>query len=94
MQGKFSSNYLTWLEVRTSKCGSLYNNSVPCANQSAFDAIFAFRGEVILDFYYVNPLINAGNTEYLDYKMVDNNYVSITPTLGTHNNVLVEEYTI
>ena len=44
VQGKFSSNYLTWLEIRVSRCGSLYNNSVPCANQSTFDAAFALSG--------------------------------------------------
>ena len=42
----------------------------------------------------MNPLINAGNTEYLDYKIVDNNFVSISPTIGAHNNIYVEEYTI
>ena len=66
IEGKYSLG-INWVEVRVSKCGSLYNNSIPCANQTQVDDLINTWGELLIDFFFIKPIINPGNTEYLDY---------------------------
>ena len=93
IEGKYSLG-INWVEVRVSKCGSLYNNSIPCANQTQVDNLINTWGELFADFFFIKPIINPGNTDYLDYQLDDSTFVSFTKTLGAHVNALINEYTI
>jgi hypothetical protein len=48
--------------------------------------------KLYLDFYFINPLINPSNANYLDYYLEDKNYVSFTTTLGAETNAFISEY--
>jgi hypothetical protein len=51
-------------------------------------------GSVSAVLYYVNPLINPGNTDYLDYYLDDSNFVSFTKLQGSYTMVYLEDYVI
>ena len=63
-------------------------------NQSVIDAMISFRGSLNIGLFFVNPLINPGNKEYLNYYFEDKNTVSFTQTSGAHAIARVQDFTI
>jgi hypothetical protein len=54
----------------------------------------AQMGQFILTQFFINPLLNPGNADYLDYYIEDRNYIAFTSNLGTYSNIHVEEYSV
>ena len=65
--GKLTSNVSKYVEIRVNKCNSSLNSTRTCVNQSQIDNLYSIFGDISVGLFYVNPLINPGNTEYLDY---------------------------
>jgi len=51
-------------------------------------------GEFFISLTFVNPLINPGSTEYMDYYLEDKNFMSFTKTVGGYAIGNVEDYAI
>jgi hypothetical protein len=49
---------------------------------------------VTANFYYVNPVINAGDKDYLNYYLEDSNYFSFNTITGVNANLFFSEYNI
>ena len=44
--------------------------------------------------FHVNPLINPGSTDYLDYFVEDRNFISFTMIQGAYSTAYIQDYTI
>jgi len=51
-------------------------------------------GQFFFSFLYVNPLINPGDSNYLDYFLEDRNYMRFTTQLGMMSSGFVKDYSI
>ena len=48
-----------------------------------------FGGNVAISFYYVKPLINPGNIDYLDYEINDENFIAFDSQYGGTSSVYI-----
>ena len=94
ISGKLSTNQRKVVALRIKTCNSSLNSSRPCANQTLLTSLMSTTGSFIANLYYVNPLINPGNTEYIDYEVNDINYLSFNLLEGTAATGIVEDFTI
>ena len=51
-------------------------------------------GRIYMNLWIINPLINPGNIDYLDYDINDINFLSFSPQSGTIASGFVEDYEI
>ena len=56
--------------------------------------MIAAQGSLSVGFFYVNPLINPGNPDYLDYYFEDKNTISFSNTLGADAIARVQDFSI
>ena len=56
--------------------------------------VFATNRELFAGLIYINPLINPGSTDYLDYYIEDTNFISFGQTVGTQLFCYAEDYSI
>ena len=61
------------------------NSSRPCANESIIDYMLSMMGQFNAGFFYVNPLINPGDSNYLDYYFEDRNFLAFDKKLGAYS---------
>ena len=68
LSGKLSTSDINYINIRINQCNSSLNyTSRPCINQTILNGIAnAFNG-FIANILYINPLINHGNLDYIDY---------------------------
>ena len=57
-------------------------------------AMEAQMGQFLLTQCFINPLLNPGSADYIDYYLEDRNYVAFTSNLGTYSNAHVQDYTV
>ena len=83
------------LSISVSPCNNSFDPTKPCVNESVIDAsILANGGQLYAHLAFVNPLINPGNTNYLDYYINDLNFILFSKQNGAFSNLYVEEYQI
>jgi hypothetical protein len=95
LEGKFTSTSFRYSRVLISSCtnSALYPNTV-CANQTEVDTFIANNQIVTANLYFINPLINSGSKDYLDYYLEDGNYFTFDKTRGVSANLYFSEYTV
>ena len=49
-------------------------------------------GQLIGHILFVNPLLNPGSVDYLDYYISDQNYLSFSTKNGAFVNAYIEEF--
>ena len=82
--GKLATNHWNYLQIRIKQCDPNLTLSRPCANQSLMDNISAsFRGTFVANLYYINPLINPGSKNYIEYEVNDKNFFTFSLTKGS-----------
>jgi hypothetical protein len=54
----------------------------------------AKTGQFQFSFVYVNPIINPGSQNYLEYFLDDRNYLRFTTKLGARSTGYVQDYSI
>jgi hypothetical protein len=94
LKGKFTSRTQSSLSVHISACNSSLNLSRTCVNESVIDAMIAFQGGILANINLVNPLINPGNADYLEYQIEDKNFVTFSRVIGSYALAFVEDYVI
>ena len=94
LYGKYTSKEMKFLEIVLKKCSNSTNSSRPCASDAMMDNLEAAFGQFTFSFFYINPLINAGNKDYLNYYFEDRNYITFTRQLGAYSNGFIQDYTI
>ena len=94
LQGKYTSEISQAILLNVGKCNNSIDPSRPCVNQSIIDAMQANSGRFVLNFYFVNALINPGTSQYLDYYLNDFNYMQFTQTLGASAYGYITEFDI
>ena len=83
------------MELSIFRCDNTTNSSIPCANDTMLNNLFnSFFGNFIVNLVFINPLINPGNTEYLDYYLDDTHFFTFSQTQGSYSIGLVEDYAI
>lgn len=66
IQGKKTSNIFKYAKITVSKCGSVIP-SATCMNSTAVENFIDTNQGATLNFYYINPLLNAGDPDYINY---------------------------
>ena len=51
-------------------------------------------GGYVANLYFVNPLINPGSVDYLDWEINDLNFISFNEQEGKLSIAYIEDYTI
>lgn len=51
-------------------------------------------GQFLMTQFFINPLLNPGSQDYLDYYLEDRNYLAFTSKMGGYSNVHVQDYTV
>jgi hypothetical protein len=67
---------------------------VPCAPQGEIDQLFANETNFYYTIYFINPLINADQQDFLSYYLEDSNYVMFSATAGEECQLMMEDYHI
>ena len=75
-------------------CSNNSFDSRPCHSQADIDAFMASEGNFFYTIYFLNPLLNPGQEDYLTYYLEDSNYVIFSSTGAEEAQILVEDYTI
>jgi hypothetical protein len=58
------------------------------------DLFFKESGLKYFSVYFINPLINPENQDYLTYYMEDTNYITFSSDYGGEGLLFVEDYSI
>ncbi len=82
-----------YVRILIQKCG-LVSNSSTCANTNEIDSFIENNEGVTANFYYINPVINAGDIEYLNYYLEDSNYFTFNTVTGINANLYFSDYSI
>lgn len=69
-------------------------DSRTCASDTEVDEFIADRGAFLFNYYYLNTIINAQDSVYLDSYLEDKNYFQFTRTLGMTANIFTSGYEI
>ena len=56
--------------------------------------MMSLQGSMNIGLFYVNPLINPGNPDYLDYYFEDKNTVPFTTKSGANAIARVQDFSI
>lgn len=54
----------------------------------------AMRGQFFVGYVYANPIINPGDSNYLNHYLDDRNFIRFTTKLGAMNIGYVQDYSI
>jgi hypothetical protein len=76
------------------KCNNSLDATRPCRSQSEIDNFLSVNEDFILDFYFVNTLINPGQNEYVSQYLEDMNYYVFSLTFGVNANIYISSYSI
>lgn len=82
------------LEISVSRCTNSSDFANPCASDSEIDQFFKVEQNFYYTAYFINPLINADNQEYLSYYLEDSNYAIFSATDGEECQLWMEDFTI
>ena len=93
IQGKYTSTTFTYARIIVSKCGSAILSAI-CMNSSVVQSFIDNNQGVTLNFYYINPVLNAGDADYINYYLEDSNYFSFNTNIGVSANLFYSEYSI
>ena len=67
IKGSYTSSKQFISNVQISPCKNTTDPSRPCKPQSEIDSLFAANPNLYLGVYYINPVINPSETDYLSY---------------------------
>ena len=79
VEGKWTSDMFSYLEINVLGCGTVYTN-VNCVNNTTLAAKLASK--VHFSIYYVNTLITPGSQPAISYYMQDTNFIYFGSQLG------------
>lgn len=92
LQGKYTSNVFQFAEVKVGVCTES-NPSFPgttCRNSSEVASLLSSLGQFTFNFYYINPVINAVEKEFIRYYLEDRNYFSFDTDNGISTNLFFD----
>ena len=79
------------LQIDISACNNSLNTSRPCVNESLLDSrISTVGGQIFAHMMFINPLINPGNVDYLDYYINDINMIMFSKANGAIASAYVQ----
>jgi hypothetical protein len=95
LEGKFTSDSFKYSRVLISACNeSTLPTNATCATTKEVDLFIESNQGVTANIYFINPLINSGSKEYLDYYLEDGNYFTFDKTRGVSADLYFSEYTV
>jgi hypothetical protein len=93
LQGKFTSSIFKYAKLVVQECGIISNSST-CASSTQVSSFVSSNQGMTMNFYFINPNINAGSEEYLNYYLEDSNYFSFNTATGVNANLYFSEFSI
>ena len=95
LHGKLTLNNMTSIAIKIKKCNSSLNSTRPCANDTILNSFLSSEfGTFTANVFIVNPLINPGNIEYLDWEVDDRFFLGFSMQQGGKLIQMIEDYTI
>jgi hypothetical protein len=86
ISGKKTSSVFKYAKITVSKCGTTVNAST-CIDATTVDSFINSNQGATLNLYYINPILNSGNSQYIDYYLEDSNYFSFNTNIGVSANL-------
>ena len=81
--------------IRIKKCNSSLNSTRPCANDTVLNSFLNRElGTFTASLYAVNPIINPGSIDYLDWEVDDSLFLTFSLQQGGMLIQNIEDYTI
>lgn len=95
MQGKFTSNTFKYAQLVISQCtnNSLYPGTT-CKTATDVANFVKTNGPFTVNIYFINPVINPGEKEFVSYYLEDSNYFAFDTTTGISANVFHNDFTV
>jgi hypothetical protein len=82
------------LEVSVRPCSNRSGEERECAEQGVIDDFLSENGNFFFTAYFLNPLINADQQNYLTYYLEDSNYIIFSTTGGEEAQIHIQDFTI
>jgi len=92
--GKYYSDIQTTLDIKITKCKNETDPNRPCAPQSEIDDYLRTNGPIYFTPFFINPLINPQNKEYLKLYLEDKYYIMFGHDYGMEMYVYNAGYQI
>lgn len=92
--GKYASVTSKTLDISVRKCTNSSNFTYPCASEAEIDLFFQQEKNFFYTVYFINPLINADNQEFLSYYLEDSNYAIFSAIAGEECQLWMEDFKI
>lgn len=70
------------------------NDNRTCATPAEIDTFISANGAVTFNYYFLNTIINADDSKYLDNYLEDRNYFQFTRTMGMSANIFISSFNI
>ena len=95
LQGKFTSNTFKFAQLVISQCtaNALYPNTT-CKSDGDIMSFLGNNTQFTVNIYFINPVINAGDSNYITYYLEDSNFFSFDLFTGISANLYHNDYKI
>ena len=95
LYGKLTLSVVSSITIRIKQCNNTPSATKPCANSSVLDTFLNPElGVYTLNIYAVNPILNPGSTNYLDWEVDDSMSLTFSFQQGNLLGTTLEDYTI
>ena len=91
-EGKFTSEKFKYFRIFVEKC--VPSNTTECATTQEIDDYMTQNEGGTVNTYFLNTVINPGDTEYLNYFLEDSNYFTFSTETGVTSNIFFDQYDI
>jgi hypothetical protein len=95
LQGKYTSDIFKYVKLNINKCtnNTLFPNTI-CADDSVVANFISVNQGATLNFYFINPILNPGSKEFINYYLEDRNYFLFNTATGVTANIYYSEYSV
>lgn len=93
--GKYTADHYKQVAFYVYPCNNATDPNRPCATQTEIDAYFNAKSHnFFFTFYFINPVVNPGSTDYIKYYLEDKNYVQFGSQQACEAYLYITDYTI
>jgi hypothetical protein len=96
LQGKYTSDMFQYAQIIISECTANSTDfpGTTCKTSAEVTTFLNSFGQFTFNFYYVNPLLNPGQKDYLRYYLEDRNYFPFNTQTGVLANLFFSDWKV
>lgn len=93
-EGKFTSKSFRFYKIAVTKCNETLYPDRPCASDSAIENYLDDNEAFNFNYYFMNKILNPGDSTYIKDYLEDRNYFPFTPTDGVSANLFISSFDV